>query len=319
MRPQSHTPLADRAIATLASRQHGVVARWQLLEAGVTARQVKLRLRNGRLHEIHRGVYVPGHPVLTAHARDMAALLACGPHAVLSHQSAASLWGLLAYPASAPAYVTIPPERSATRPRIKVRRAAIARADIRWRERMPLTSPPRTILDLAGELGKDDLERLVAEANYRRLASAPELRDQLERKRGKRGNATLRTVLDLPGGPARTRSPAERLMLRLLRKAGLTGYELNQRIHGFEVDVLWRELSFVLWRELSFAVEIDGYDAHSGRLAFERDRLKVAILEAEGLSVMPITPRQLRDDPEAVVARLRRALELAGCPIPQRE
>ena len=176
---------------------------------------------------------------------------------------------------------------------------------------MPLTSPPRTILDLAGELGKDDLERLVAEANYRRLASAPELRAQLERNPGKRGNATLRTVLDLPGGPARTRSPAERLMLQLLRQAGLTGYELNQRIHGFEVDVLWRELSF--------AVEIDGYDAHSGRLAFERDRLKVAILKAQGMDVMPITPRQLRDDPEAVVARLRRALELAGRRIPQRD
>lgn len=304
MRPQSHTHLADRAIAKLASRQHGVVARWQLVEAGVTPRQVKLRLRSGRLHEIHRGVYLPGHTVLTVHARDMAALLACGTHAVLSHRSAASLWGLLSYAASAQACVTIPPERSATKLRIKVHRAAIARADIRWRERMPLTSPPRTILDLAGWLGAEDLERLVAEANYRRLASAPELRDQLERNPGKRGNATLRTVLDLPGGPARTRSPAERQMLRLLRKAGLTGFELNQRIHGFEVDVLWRELSF--------AVEIDGYDAHSGRLAFERDRLKVATLKAEGLSVMPITPRQLRDDPQAVAARLRRALERAG-------
>jgi hypothetical protein len=87
---------------------------------------------------------------------------------------------------------------------------------------MPLTSPPRTILDLAGELGSEDLERLVAEANYRRLASALELRDQLERNPGKRGNATLRIVLDVPGGPARTRSPAERQMLRLLRRAGFT-------------------------------------------------------------------------------------------------
>jgi len=93
-------------------------------------------------------------------------------------------------------------------------------------------------------------------------------------------------------------------MLRLLRGAGLTGYELNRRIHGFEVDVLWRELSF--------AVEIDGYQAHSGRLAFERDRLKVATLKAHGLDVMPITPRQLRDDPDGVAARLLRALELAG-------
>ena len=93
-------------------------------------------------------------------------------------------------------------------------------------------------------------------------------------------------------------------MLRLLRGAGLTGYELNRRIHGFEVDVLWRELNF--------AIEIDGYDAHSGRLAFERDRLKVATLKARGLDVVPVTPRQLRDDPEGVLARLLRALDLAG-------
>ena len=76
-------------------------------------------------------------------------------------------------------------------------------------------------------------------------------------------------------------------MLRLLREAACHGYELNRRIHGFEVDVLWREHSF--------AVEIDGYEAHSGRLAFERDRLKVATLKAHGLHVMPVTPRQLRE------------------------
>jgi very-short-patch-repair endonuclease len=169
---------------------------------------------------------------------------------------------------------------------------------------MSLTSPPRTILDLAGELGLEDLERLVAEADYRRLASGREHREQLERNPGKRGNAVLRSVLDLPGGPARTRSPAERRMLHLLREAGVTGYELNRRIHGFEVDVLWRELGF--------AVEIDGYDAHSGRLAFERDRLKVATLKARGLDVMPVTPRQLRDDPDGVLARLLRGLELVG-------
>ncbi|HSF04141.1 MAG TPA: DUF559 domain-containing protein [Solirubrobacterales bacterium] len=178
------------------------------------------------------------------------------------------------------------------------------RTDIRRREGMSLTSPPRRILDLAGELGLEDLERLVAEAHYRRLASGPELREQLERNPGKRGNAVLRSVLELPGGPARTRSHTEQRMLRLLREAGVTGYELNRRIHGFEVDVLWRELGF--------AVEIDGYDAHSGRLAFERDRLKVATLKARGLDVMPVTPRQLRDDPDGVLARLLRGLELVG-------
>ena len=95
-------------------------------------------------------------------------------------------------------------------------------------------------------------------------------------------------------------------MLRLLRRGRFRGYELNGRIHRFEVDVLWRELNF--------AVEIDGYEAHSGRLAFERDRLKVATLKARGLDVMPVTARQLRKDPGGVLARLLRALELAGYP-----
>jgi very-short-patch-repair endonuclease len=89
-------------------------------------------------------------------------------------------------------------------------------------------------------------------------------------------------------------------MLRLLRKAGLHGYELNARVHGYEVDILWRREGLV--------VEIDGYHAHGGRVAFERDRLKAAILEANGLKVMPVTPRLIRDDPRGVVARLRAAL-----------
>jgi very-short-patch-repair endonuclease len=93
-------------------------------------------------------------------------------------------------------------------------------------------------------------------------------------------------------------------MLRLLRDASLGEHELNARIHGYEVDVLWRELGF--------AIEIDGYRAHSGRVAFERDRLKIATLKAHGLDVMPVTPRQLRADPKGVLARLRRALALAG-------
>ena len=93
-------------------------------------------------------------------------------------------------------------------------------------------------------------------------------------------------------------------MLRLLRRNGITGYETNARIHGYEVDFFWRDLHF--------AVEVDGYDAHSGRVAFERDRLKVANLNASGLRVMPITGRQLRDDPDGVLRRLSWALKRPG-------
>jgi very-short-patch-repair endonuclease len=304
MRTQSSTRRADLIIAALAAHQHGVVARRVLLREGVTSDQIKHRLASGRLHAIHRGVYLVGHAVPTEHGRNMAALLACGSAAILSHRSAAALWELLPYPASALACVTFPSELRAKRPGLRIRRATIPQRDIRRRARMPLTSPPRTILDLAAELGPEELERVVAEAGYRRLATERELWDQVQRNPGKRGNATLRRVLDLAGGPRRTRSPAERQMLRLLRRAGIVGYETNGRVHGYEVDLVWRSLDF--------AVEIDGYGAHAGRVAFERDRLKIAKLKARGLDVMPITPRQLREDSGGVLGRLRAALRSAG-------
>lgn len=167
-----------------------------------------------------------------------------------------------------------------------------------------MTSPPRTILDLSQLLDEEELEGIVAEAEFRGLASDAELRTQIEGNEGKRGVARLRRVLGLPGGPRRTRSPAEARMLRLLRKAGMTGYETNARIHGYEVDVLWRNERV--------AVEVDGWDAHSGRIAFERDHLKAATLAANGVTVVPITGRQIGDDPAGVIHRLQRALAQAS-------
>src|SRR3954447_17496898 len=150
MPPKSRTRRsADQLIATLAARQHGVVARWQLLEAGVTAEQIKWRVMTGRLDEVHRGVYLVGHVVRPPLSVEQAALLACGDQAVLSHRSAANLWGLFAYPASAPAWVTVPSGRGTGRPRIKISRARVPRRDVRQRHGLRLTSPPRTILDLS--------------------------------------------------------------------------------------------------------------------------------------------------------------------------
>jgi very-short-patch-repair endonuclease len=303
MSGESLTQQADRVIAGLATRQHGVVARWQLTSAGVTRDQIDWRLTLGRLHELHRGVYLVGHVATPQYAQEMAALLAFRLEAVLSHRSAAALWQLLPYPATTPVWVTIAPERSAERPNIKTFRATLDRKDIRHRHRMALTSPPRTILDLAAQLGDETLERVVSEAAFHSLATESELHVQLKRNPHKRGNARLRRILDLPGGPKRTRSPAEVQMLRLLRRAGITGFETNARIRGYEVDFLWRELNLV--------VEVDGYDAHSGRWAFERDRVKIAHLQAHGLDVIPVTPRRLRDDPDGFVALLLGALERA--------
>jgi len=321
-------------IAAIAANQFGSLARWQLLQAGLTPREIQRRLEGGRLHEVHRGVYLVGHGEPAPYAREMAALLACGegasvtirggrpvllhttrPVAVLSHGSAASLWNLLPYPAPGDVCVTSPHGRGASRSGIEAHRAALDRRDLRRRHGMPLTSPPRTILDLATTLGAGDeqprndpletqrlgdLERIVAEANFRRRATDAELRDQLARNPNRPGVRALRTVLDLPGGPRRTRSPGERVLLRLLRKHEITGYETNAIVAGHEVDFLWPDLRF--------AVEVDGYDAHSGRIAFERDRLKIAVLHVHDIAVMPVTGRQIRRDPEGVIDRLLSAL-----------
>jgi very-short-patch-repair endonuclease len=264
----------------------------------VIPKEIRIRVESRRLTPIHRGVYLVG-AVPPPHASETAALLALGRDAVLSHTSAARVWNLIPSPPN-PVHVTIPPHRTAVRDNVEIHRSDLDRQDIRRRHRLALTSPPRTILDLAASYEDADLEHLVAEARYRKLAFERELRDQLHRHPHKPGSPKLRAILGLPDGPQRTRSPAERDMLKLLRKAGITSFEANARIHGYEVDLLWRNHNL--------AVEIDGYDGHSGRIAFERDSLKRATLTSHGITVMPVTGRQIRDDAAGVLARLRAAL-----------
>lgn len=304
MHVQEPSQPTDRVIARLASRQHGCAGRWQLLEAGITREQIAVRLEASRLVALHRGVYLVG-TVAPQHACAMAALLAYRLEAILSHRSAAALWALLPYPATAVAWVTVPPERRARRPRINAIRARLDPRDVRIRYGMRLTSPPRTILDLAAIIDDPyELERIVADAAYRRLARERELRDQLARNPRKRGTVKLRAVLDLPGGPKRTRSPAERAMLRLLRERGIGDFETNVRVHGYEVDFYWRAYNL--------AVEVDGWDAHSSRKAFEHDRLKAATLQAHGIEVMRVTGRQVERDSDGVVSRLLATLAANG-------
>jgi very-short-patch-repair endonuclease len=297
---QSRSRLADRAIALLANQQFGVVARWQLIERGVTDKQIATRLAAGRFIELHRGVYLVGHEARHPHATKMAAVLACRNHAVLSHRTAADLWEILPYPAQGDIWVTIPPGRSAHHRGVRIVRAHLVARDVCRRGPLPITSPPRTLLDIAAAIEPDQLERAVAQAQFRRLATEPELRDQLERNRNKRGIRALRQVLELPDGPQRTRSGGERRMLRLLREARIRGFEANAKAFGYEIDFLWRDLDF--------AVEVDGWDGHSGRIAFERDRVKINRLSARGITVMPVSARRLKREPQAVERDLREAL-----------
>jgi very-short-patch-repair endonuclease len=279
-----------------------VVTRAQLLAAGIGARAIERRLRAGRLHAIHRGIYLVGHRAMAAGAREAAALLACGRGAVVSHQSAANLLHLLPDPAEPrPVDITVAGRQPAPRAGISVHRVkTLDQRDVNRTDGIPTTTPARTLLDLATVVPPYVLERAVAEAQVRGLARRSHLIDQLERNRGRVGTRALRRVVDVEGGPALTRSEAERRLLRLVRSAGLPLPRANARLRRYEVDFVWPEQRLV--------VEVDGYAYHATRRAFERDRARDAALTAAGYTVLRVTWRQLVDSPEAVVARLASAL-----------
>lgn len=291
----------DWAIARLATRQHGVVSRRQLLAGGATRWAIEWRIASGRLHVVHRGVYRVGHRAPGKRAREMAAVLACGPGAVVSHRTAGRMWELLAGGEPDVIDVTVRRSRAPNRPGIRTRRTeALDDGDISLLDRIPITSPARTLLDLAAVLRPHMLERVLAEAQVRRLVDRRSIAAQLDRNPRRPGTRALRALVELERGPALTRSEAERRMLRLLRAAELPQPVVNARVGRYEVDFLWREQRVVL--------EVDGYAYHSNRRAFERDRERDAALAARGYTVLRVTWRQLVEAPHAAVARLAAAL-----------
>jgi very-short-patch-repair endonuclease len=292
----------DRAVAAVAGRQYGVVTRAQLVACGLGDSAIAHRVRTGWLHRIHRGVYVVGHLAPTPLQREIAAVLAAGDDAVVSHVSAAYLWGLADDPVG-PAHVTIP-SRGCRKPGIRAHRTrALAPRErtIRWG--VPVTTPARTIIDMAETTEPTDLEQLIAEARVTKLVSHSQLRAAVAESRGRRGVRGLATILDEEHDPAFTRSEAERRFLSLVRAARLPEPYVNALAAGYEVDFLWPFDRLV--------VEIDGYSFHGNRGSFERDRSRDAALAAVGLRVMRITWRQLTREPEMVVARLAGALAIA--------
>ena len=277
----------DAAIARLASLQYGVVSRAQLLILGLSEGAIDHRVAVGRLHCVHRGVYRVGHEAPLLFAREAAALLACGELAVLSHLAAGALW-LLVPPDQTAVDVTVLNGGRRPRPGIRVHRSSLPWADVTTCRGLPVTTPERTLADVAGSVEPAVLERAADEAVRRRLTTRARLREAAARA------PALRAVLNQAGGPAFTRSEAERRLTALLRKAGLPPPEHNVHTAGHEVDLLWRDQALV--------IEIDGYAYHSGRAAFERDRARDADLMTAGLRVLRITWSQLTGEPERVVA-----------------
>lgn len=292
-------PAPDDAVVRIAARQHGVVTRRQLLAAGLTRNVIDYRLRRRHLQVVHRGVYLVG-PVPPPRHREMAACLACGPAAVVSHRSAAGLWRLSAPPGrAAPVDITTRTWDRA-RPGIRTHRSRTLRdGEVTRLAGIPITTPARTIVDLAARASFRQLERALAEAQALGLTTPDEVGSLLRRYPRRPGAPLLRTVLDLDH-MALTRSPAEERFLNLVRKAALLAPEVNVTVAGYEVDFLWRATRLV--------AEVDGFGPHSSREAFERDRRRDADLLAAGFRVLRVTWRELTRRPEAVVARLARAL-----------
>ncbi len=260
-----------------------------------------------QLLPIHRGVYAVGHRALTERSRRMAAVLACGPGALLSHRSAAALWGLRATAISY-AEVTVPTERgriAGVRPYLCRRLQAQDRAEV---DGIACTSVALTLLGLAAVLPRRGVERACDEAEVRELFDLAAIEDVLERFRGARGSADLRTVLaDHAIGTTLTRSGLEERALSLFGRHGVPRPAVNATVDipsgiPVEVDFLWRRERLVL--------ETDGLRFHSTRRRIERDRRKEAELVRAGHRVVRMTWRQIEHEPQTVALTLRAALGL---------
>ncbi len=268
-------------ITSFASRQHGIVARRQLLAAGIGASAIQYRVRQGRLRPLHRGVYQVG-PVPSPHAHEMAAVLACGPTAIVSHRSAAVLWDMLpnvgVRRGRTPTVDIIVTAGSRERPGVRARSIqTLQPEEVTRRKGIPITTPARTIYDLASTATPRGMERAYAEALERKLTTPGKVRAILRDHPHRPGTLRLRALLDR-GKPRRTRSEAEERFLALVRKAQLPKPAVNRVISGYEVDFLWRKARLV--------VEVDGFAYHSSQRAFEGDRRRDAVLAAAGLRRM---------------------------------
>ncbi len=310
MGAQRDVSTIDVVIARLAERQHGVVARAQLLELGLGRDAIGHRLDCGRLHPLHRGIYAVGHRALTREARWIAAVLASGSAAVLSHRSAAALWGLRVASGTR-ADVTVA-RRLRARTGIAAHHAVLPADEVTVVRGIAVTTPPRTLLDLAAVVAPRHLERAVNDAEVLRLADALSLEQLVLRHPRRRGIAALRRILAHGRiGATVTRSELEDRFLAFLDRAGLPRPEVNAALelahgHWIEADSLWRAQRLV--------VELDGYASHATRTAFEHDRSRDRALQAAGWRVVRVTWRHLAHEPATVAAQLRALLGIRPGP-----
>lgn len=273
------------------ARQHGVVTRQQLLELGFTPKSIDRRIARGRLHSAWPGVYAVGRPQLTRYGRWLAAVLSSGPEAVLSHESAAGLWGI--GQATSDRIELSVPVHVVRRPRGVVvhRRSVLRGQDVDRRHGIPVTGPVLTLIDVATRIEGRQLEAAVNEADKRELIHPEQLRSALEGLPRRPGIQALRTLLDGVTFTL-TDSELERCFLPLTRRAGLSVPETGSHVNGFKVDFYWPDLGLV--------VETDGLRYHRTPAQQARDRVRDQAHAAAGLTPLRFTRAQVRFEPHYV-------------------
>jgi very-short-patch-repair endonuclease len=287
----------ERAIAKIAGRQDNVITRDQLLSAGLGRGAIAHRIKARTMQRLHTNVYLLGAAPPTPMARARAAVLSYGTDAVVSHRSAACLYGLL-QDTGGDVDVTVPGRCPRQKAGIRRHRAAGFRPqDIRTMRGLSVTSVARTICDLAATESARDTEHAFQEALYRDIVTDKALQAILAREPTRKGSPLIKALID---NPTLTRSDRERRLLKLIRDAQLPTPRTNVRVHGYLVDVFWPEHGLTL--------EFDGWQAHGHRLAFEKNRRRDQVLLAAGIRVLRITDRQLTNEPIALVARIAQAL-----------
>ena len=282
----------------LAARQHGVVSRPQLLELGLTDDRIRSSIRGGGLHRVHSGVYAVGYRADTREARWMAAVLACGPNAALSHFDAAALWAIHDLLGPRVHVLTRWNRRGAG---LWVHRARRLHPDDLTVERgIPVTSVARTLVDLTQLLGRDRLLRAMREAEFKRLLDHDALDAAVRRARGRRNITVLRAALVQHRPGQIVRDELEHRFLELIRRAGIPPPETNVKVktkrRSYTVDCLWRAEGV--------AVELDGRAAHAPPAAFERDRERDAALSASGLRPVRFTWQRVTAEGDELIADL---------------
>jgi very-short-patch-repair endonuclease len=279
----------------LVEQQHGAIAKRQLLELGYTPKAIEHRRSAGRLHPIWRGVYAVGRRELSENGRLMAAVLACGPEAFASHDTAAWRWRIRKVMPSQ-IELLVPAHVKRARSGIVVHRCAtLTPSDVTQYEQVPITTPIRTIMDLAARLSDPHLEAAINEADKLGYFSPADLRAALESTDPRPGIASLKRIIRRATFLL-TDSELERLFLRLVRRAGLPLPETGRWLNGFKVDFYWPALGLV--------VETDGLRYHRTEVQQTRDRRRDQAHTVAGLTTLRFTHWQVAFEREYVIATL---------------